>query len=76
MSQSLREGGFRTASAEASLPFLRSHVRKMILEKNRKKKIKIFFFSRIVYNQGVKHKFQNTCMEIIKEILGGASWEY
>lgn len=44
MSQSLREGGFRTASAEASLPFLRSHVRKMILEKNRKKKIKIFFF--------------------------------
>lgn len=37
MSQSLMEGGFRTASAEASLPFLRSHVRKMILEKKQKK---------------------------------------
>ena len=46
------------------------------MKKTEKRKLRYSFFSRIVYNQGVKHKFQNTCMEIIKEILGGASWEY
>lgn len=35
MSQSLREGGFRTASAEASLPFF---MQRMVFEKSRKPK--------------------------------------
>ena len=48
----------------------------LFLKKTENRILLYSFFSRIVYNQGVKHKFQNTCMEIIKEILGGASWEY